>query len=753
VSTPELVGGSAADRERIAHELVTVTVDGRQVQVPKGTGLVEAAAAAGIEIPVFCYEPRVGAAIGACRMCLVEIEGEPKLQTGCTTPAKDGMVVHTGASSEAVAEAQNAVIEFLLLNHPLDCPVCDKGGECPLQDLSFRYGPGTTRMTFHKRSLEKPIPVSPTIALDRERCIMCFRCTRFSQEVAGDEELSAVNRGALSMIATFEDEPYRGPFSGNVVELCPVGALTSTQYRFKARPWEYEQASSVCGLCPVGCNVAVQSREGRVQRVLSRNHPEVDRGWLCDKGRFSYPHLYSEERILAPRRRGVRELEELDWEQALDELEGMIERAQGEVVLALSGSETLELAYALAKIVRQGAGSDRVVLPEQASDALDPFRVPISALAEAEEIVVFEECPVLDRAPLVELWLKQARRSGTRVTRIGPSGDIQRARGEAAVVCQELAEEGNALGKRLRAAKRAILLWSGGGAAGGAHLAGLAHALGLHEKEGSGALLLPASPNARGVGEAWAAAGEENRQPRQIGLLLVSGDEAASDPQVRQLAEHARATVALTLFAADSSEWADLVLPATSYLERSGTMRNLEGRLQRLRGATGSPVRPELSWLLELAGRLGVELPSSEATLFAELTAKTLDGVSLTSLGDRAPLPPRGEVKALEAARAEAPPTLLGGPLELIRYRALFSGPEVEHVPELAFQRPAAEVEISPEDADRRGISGDDEVVVRSNGTRVTLRARINAALLPGMVRVAAEHCTELARGVEVSRP
>jgi len=734
-------------------ELVTVSVDGRQVQVPKGTGLVEAAAVAGIEIPIFCYEPRLGPAVGACRMCLVEIEGLPKLQTGCTTPVQEGMVVHTAGTSELAAEGQSATMEFLLLNHPLDCPDCDKGGECALQDLSFRYGSGKTRMAFRKRSLEKPIPISPTIALDRERCIMCFRCTRFSQEVAEDEELSAINRGALSMIATFEDEPYRGPFSGNVVELCPVGALTSTQYRFRARPWEYEQAASVCGLCPVGCNVTVQSREGKVQRVLSRNHPEIDRGWLCDKGRFSYTHLYSEERILAPRRRGVRELEELGWERALDELEGMFERAHGEVVLALSGNETLELAYALAKIARQGAGSDRVVLPEQASDALDPFRVPVSALAAAEEIVVFEDVPVLDRAPLIELWLKQARRNGARITRIGPTGDVQRAHGEAAVVCQELAAKGSALGKRLRAAERVILLWSGGGGAGGAHLAALAQSLGLHEKDGSGALFLPRSPNARGVAEAWAAAGAENRQPAQIGLLLVSGDEAASDPQVRQLAEHARATVALTLFAGDSGEWADLVLPATSYLERSGTMRNLEGRLQRLRGATGSPVRSELSWLLELAARLNVELPSSEAALFAELSANVLGGVSLASLGERAALPPRSEITALETVDAPAPPTLLGGPLELIRYRALFSGPEVEHASELAFQRPAAEVEISPEDADRRGIGEGNEVVVRSNGTRVTLRARVNRALLPGAVRVAGEHCSELARGVEVSRP
>jgi NADH-quinone oxidoreductase subunit G len=353
-------------------ELVKVTIDGREIEVPKGIGLVEAAAAAGIEIPVFCYEPRLGSGVGACRMCLVEIEGMPRLQTACTTQVQDGMVVHTARTSEQAARGQNATIEFLLLNHPLDCPVCDKGGECPLQDLSFRYGPGKTRMTFKKRTYEKPIPISPTIALDRERCIMCFRCVRFSQEVAGDEELVALNRGALTMIATFEDEPYRGPFSGNIVELCPVGALTSTQYRFLARPWEYERSASVCGLCPVGCNITVQSREGRVQRVLSRNHPEVDRGWLCDKGRFSYPHLYAEERVLSPRRHRDGSVEELGWDEALAELERLIREAHGEIVLALSGTETLEVAYSLAAVVRRGGGSDGVVLPEQAAAALDP---------------------------------------------------------------------------------------------------------------------------------------------------------------------------------------------------------------------------------------------------------------------------------------------------------------------------------------------------------------------------------------------
>src|SRR2546423_12967678 len=284
-------------------ELATVTIDERQVQVPKGTGLVETAIAAGIEIPVFCYEPRLGPAVGACRMCLVEVEGMPKLQTGCTMSAQEGLVVHTGLTSEKAREGQESTLEFLLVNHPLDCPVCDKGGECPLQDLTFRHGPGNTRMTFPKRTLEKPIPISLTIAVDRERCILCCRCTRFSEDVAEDRQLVARDRGASSIIATFEDEPYRAPFSGNVIELCPVGALTSTQYRFEARPWEIQNVPSVCGLCPVGCNITATTREGKVKRILSRNHPEVDEGWLCDKGRFAFTHLRARDRISDPLRR------------------------------------------------------------------------------------------------------------------------------------------------------------------------------------------------------------------------------------------------------------------------------------------------------------------------------------------------------------------------------------------------------------------------------------------------------------------
>src|SRR4051794_34725452 len=328
-------------------ELVTVTVDGTEVQVPKGSGVVETALAAGIEIPVFCYEPRLGPPVGACRMCLCEVEGMPKMQTACTMTATDGMVVHSALTSPKAAEAQNSTLEFILVNHPLDCPVCDKGGECPLQDLTFRYGPGATRMFFPKRTFEKPIPVSPTIALDRERCILCYRCTRFSETVSEDMQLVALNRGSQSVIATFDEEPYRGAFSGNVIELCPVGALTSTQYRFQGRPWEIQNVPTVCGMCPVGCNIEATQREGKVKRILSRNHPEVDEGWLCDKGRFAFGHLNAHDRVVDPlRREGPRRLAPISWDEALDDAERLLRAGGSSTVVALSGSETVEQAYA-----------------------------------------------------------------------------------------------------------------------------------------------------------------------------------------------------------------------------------------------------------------------------------------------------------------------------------------------------------------------------------------------------------------------
>ena len=275
--------------------------------------LVDAAKQGDVEIPVFCYEPKLGDPVGACRMCLVEIEGIPKLQTACSTPVRDGMVVYT--QTDRVKEAQNAVVEFLLVNHPLDCPVCDKGGECPLQDISMGWGPGKSRFIDPKRHFQKPIPLSPLIKIDRERCILCYRCVRFSQEVAEDEQLQLLERGSSTFVGTFDDRPYIAPFHGNIIELCPVGALTSDAYRFRARPWDIEDAGTVCTLCPSQCNIKLTVRDERIQRVLARDNFEVDDGWLCDKGRFGFQMIESEERITEPMVRAGGSLAPVSWDR------------------------------------------------------------------------------------------------------------------------------------------------------------------------------------------------------------------------------------------------------------------------------------------------------------------------------------------------------------------------------------------------------------------------------------------------------
>jgi NADH-quinone oxidoreductase subunit G len=695
---------------------VKLTIDGVQVEVPKGTGLVEAALAAGVEIPVFCYEPRLGAPIGACRMCLCEITpGPPKPQAACTLQAADGMDVRTALTSRVAAEAQNATLEFILVNHPLDCPVCDKGGECPLQDLTFRYGPGNTRMTFPKRTFDKPIPISPLIALDRERCILCYRCTRFSELVAEDKQLVAVNRGSATQIATFEDEPYRAPFTGNVIELCPVGALTSTTYRFEARPWEIQDVPSVCGLCPVGCNVNVTTREGKVKRILSRNHPEVDQGWLCDKGRFAYQHVRAEDRLHDPllrvRRRGF---EEVSWERALDEAEQLLRGAAGRIVTALSGSETVEQAYALAKLLRRGLGAHAAMLPEEVSDALDGWRMPLSAIANAEVIAVLGDAPVVERAPIVDLWLRQARRNGARVVNEAEGADV--------------------------------LIWCGPGGAGGARVAALAEQVGA-----KGAFYLPETANARGVCDAWAAAADaEVTNPDPIGLLVVSGDEAAANPDVRALAEQAERVLVSSMFHGLAGGWADLVLPGTSYLERDGTYVNLEGRVQRLRRAVIPPAPDELAWISRLAERFGVDVSPYPSAVFEEVSAIAFGGIPFGAVGDHAELPPATQGHVPGQSRDSAAEDVFGA-LRLVRYRPLFSGPAVERTPELQFQRPLAEVEISQHDAIDRRIRPGDAVTVSSNGTSVTLRARVSDELRAGVVRIADEHAGELQPSVELS--
>jgi NADH-quinone oxidoreductase subunit G len=481
----------------------------------------------------------------------------------------------------------------------------------------------------------------------------------------------------------------------------------------------------------------------------------VDGGWLCDKGRFSYPHVSAPDRVVEPLVRGELGLEPVSWEEALAEAERLLRGAEGHVVTALSGSETMEQAYALGALLRRGLGAHSAVLPESTSPALDAFRLPLSAIADAEVVIVVGDDAVVDRAPIVDLWIRQARRNGAEVITIGAAGSVQTADAPAETL-QALTGPRNTLGRRLRQAERAVLIWSGAGGGGGARLAETAHALGFEGKPGCGAFHLQATPNGRGVALAWAAAADgEETDPERIRLLLVSGDDAAASPGVRALAEHADATIAITMFHGLATGWADVVLPATSALEREGTMVNLEGRVQRLRRASLPPVPDELAWIARLAERFGVGLSPHAALVFEELARTVFP--ELEEPGERAPLLGRGPYEAPPPATSTAPaapaaPTdeHLVGQLRLLRYRPLFSGPLVERVAELQFQRPERELELAAADAEKRGIATGDAVQVRSNGTSVELRARINRGLVEGVARVADDHAGDLHQAVEV---
>jgi NADH dehydrogenase/NADH:ubiquinone oxidoreductase subunit G len=696
-------------------ELVTLTIDGREVSVPKGTGLVEAALAAGIEIPVFCYEPRLGPPVGACRMCLCEVApGPPKPQAACTLTAAEGMTVKTAATSEMAAESQNATLEFILVNHPLDCPVCDKGGECPLQDLTFRYGPGSTRMNFDKRTFEKPIPISPTIALDRERCILCYRCTRFSESVAEDGQLVAVERGSASMIATFGDEPYAAPFSGNVIELCPVGALTSTKYRFEARPWEIQNAPTVCGLCPVGCNISATTREGKVKRILSRNHPEIDEGWLCDKGRFAYSHLQAGDRIQDPLQKSADGgFEALEWNAALDRAEELLRKAGPAIVTALSGSETVEQAYGLGRLLRSGLGAHEAVLPEEIPDGLDSFRAPLSSIRDAGTVVVLCEEPVVERAPIVDLWIKAARRNGASILTELPAEPV-----ENAVLITDDAD---------------AAAWT------------------AQELKATAAFYLPRTPNGRGVADAWSCADDGEFEDVEPVLVIISGDEAAADPGVRALTKLATHVIGIGMFEESFAGLADLVLPGTSYLERDGTTLNLEGRLQRQRRTVIAPCPDELAWISKLAERFDIQLSPHASVAFEEISERCYGGISFGAVGEQAALP-KPVTATGEIAKPADKPRSHGKGLRLVSYRPLSSGPAVDPTPELEFQRREGEVELAPADARKRKIVAGDEVTVSSNGTSRRLRARIARDLAEGSVRVTNSDAEGLHDHVEVAK-
>ena len=405
--------------------LVHLTIDDIPVAVPPGTLVWAAAKQAGIEIPIYCYHPKMPP-LGACRMCFVEIEKMPKPpQTACTTPVSEGMVVYT--RTEKVLKARRGTLEFLLINHPLDCPICDQAGECDLQDFTLRHGPGGTRFDLNKRHYPKPIPVSDEVLLDRERCILCQRCTRFSSEISMDNGLVMISRGFRMEVGTAPDHAFDSIFSGNTVEICPVGALTASNYRFRARPWELKRVHGICTNCSVGCNARLDVRVDKIVRLSSRQNDEIDDGWLCNRGRWGFEFVNSPQRLRSPLIRKGDTLEPTTWGQAYyliaTRLSELV-KARGPKAIGGIGSThtTNEEAYLFQKLLRDVLGTPNIdhhhgAFPDP-RDALtgQPWMMTnsIAEIEHASHIVLIASDPY-ERQPILNLRIKKAMKAGARI--------------------------------------------------------------------------------------------------------------------------------------------------------------------------------------------------------------------------------------------------------------------------------------------------------------------------------------------------
>lgn len=422
---PVLIDGNKVMAEEKTDGLVHLTIDDIPVAVPPGTLVWAAAKQAGIEIPIYCYHPKMPP-LGACRMCFVEIEKIPKPpQTACTTPVSEGMIVHT--KTEKVLKARRGTLEFLLINHPLDCPICDKGGECDLQDFTLRHGPGGTRFDLNKRHYPKPVPVSNEVMLDRERCILCQRCTRFSSEISMDNGLVMISRGYRMEVGTAPDHAFDSIFSGNTVEICPVGALTASAYRFKSRPWELKRVPSICTNCSVGCNARLDVRVDKIMRLSSRQNDEIDDGWLCNRGRWGFEFVNSPQRLRTPLIRRDGKLEPATWEQALYMIAARVEQisqAHGAKSIGGIGSTrtTNEEAYLFQKLLREVVGTPNV---DHYHGAFPGLREPltgrpwmmtnsIAEIEKASHIVLIASDPY-ERQPILNLRIKKALKAGARI--------------------------------------------------------------------------------------------------------------------------------------------------------------------------------------------------------------------------------------------------------------------------------------------------------------------------------------------------
>lgn len=595
---------------------VTLTIDGNAVTVPAGTLVVEAAKALSTDVPVYCYHPKLGPA-GLCRICLVAIDKLPKLQIACNTVVSEGMAVHT--FGEQVEAGRRAVMEFLLLNHPLDCPICDKGGECDLQDYSMAYGQTASRLADPKSQKPKAIDLGPTIVLDDERCIVCQRCSRFDEIITHERSLVVKDRGQRDVIATATGDPYRSNFSGNVTELCPVGALTSKTYRFKSRPWDNHRTGTTCTQCAVGCQLFVDERYGQVQRTMSNQSDDaLSDGWLCDRGRYNIGFLSDERRIVSPLLRHDGEFVQIAWDDAIETVARAVTAAQAagpNRIGMLGGGRLLSEELVLLAKLAEGIGGVAVDwrTGRQQHATLASLGGSYDELEHAEAIVVFGR-PPSETAPVLDLRVRKAvLRHGARLVYVGDRGSPSFVPTQLVATAEDL--------RLLIDAKlaRIAIVWDGIDPAAGDAAAGFARELAAAGTAVHG--FVPGEqPNARGAAALLAEPGERSVIELAAGgeldvLFLIGANPMLTHPAgpdaVRAALERTAMVVALDLFPTASAGLATIVLPAQHALEKGGHTVGLAGDVLALDPAHGAPAGTlsDGEIFVALASELGIAIP------------------------------------------------------------------------------------------------------------------------------------------------
>jgi NADH-quinone oxidoreductase subunit G len=719
---------------------VLVTINGRQVAARKGELIIAAAERTGTYIPRFCYHERMSS-VGMCRMCLCEVDSGrgPALMPTCMFPVAPGMVITT--ESPASKAAQEGVIELLLANHPLDCPVCDKGGECPLQDQSFSHGPGESRFVEEKRHYEKPIPISDLVFLDRERCILCDRCTRFADEVAGDPLISFTHRGNETQVLTFPGEPFVSYFSGNTVQICPVGALTASPYRFKARPWDLEQGRSTCTSCAVGCQTVVQSSRDELLRYQGHDSDAVNWGWMCDRGRFNFESSHHEMRLGTPAVKSGDQLVEASWADALAKAAELITTAldsDGPAGIGIIGGArgSNEDAYAWAQLARTVLGTDNV--DAQLLDGLPDglLRLPRATINEtvAASTIVLLCGDLKEELPVLYLRLRDAAvKRGVKILEFTPkaSGLSKYAwrsvsylsGGQARVVRDTVATADVAD----QLAKGPVVV-----VAGTANLAESdqfqVDALAAVLAAAPGATVLPAYRRGNTVGalqlgltplhggmhtdEILTAAAEG-----RIALLILLGSDPLSDFPDTTLADRAlagaRSIIAVDTFVTSSSQHADVVLAAAAYGEKRGTTTNIEGRVVPLAQMINAHGTSRPDWMIagDLAAVLGSDLgfgsvdevTDAISRSVAAYAGATREALAAATDGVLAVAAPDG---VLHTSGVEVPMSS-GYNFQLVVGRKLYDqaiSTQLSH--SLAGLTPGAKLHLHPLDLDRLGGPG-----------------------------------------------